>query len=130
MIFKQMIGTSRSRHQHVRSVHGFTRGPLKPIEEPFFLVVVKLKKGEGVSLPEKIEVYNHAKVASSPSISHIDEMLREIGYNDEDAHHYPTTYQKDPECIYMDANASETTLYPARIESSVNMMIFVGDTCQ
>ena len=66
------------------------------------------------------EVYNHAKVVSSPSaISHIDEMLREIGYNDEDAHHYPTTYKKDPECIYMDANASETTLYPARIESSV-----------
>tara|TARA_B110000003_G_scaffold261274_1_gene282831 strand:- start:206 stop:1177 length:972 start_codon:yes stop_codon:yes gene_type:complete len=94
---------------------------LQPIEVPFSLVVVKVKKGEGTSLPEKIdEVYNHSKVSSSAAAkSHIDNMLEEIGYSKDDAHHYPTTYQKDSECIHMDANASETTLFPSRVESSV-----------
>ena len=94
---------------------------LDPIEKPFDLVIVKIQRGEGVTLPEKVsQMLEHGKIKSSSSnLSHFQEMLRDVGYDEGDAHHYPSQYEVKPECIRLDVNSASTLLQTNRIDSSV-----------
>ena len=101
------------------SIHPLSQ--LDPIDKPFDLVVVKIQRGEGMTLPEKVnQMVKHEKIKSSSSnLLHFQKMLEEIGYDDTDAHHYPSQYKEETECIRLDVNSATTLLQTNRIDSTV-----------
>ncbi len=92
---------------------------LDPMEKPLSLVMVRLKRGEGMTLPGKIsQLREHPSIKGSPdSASHFEEMLGEIGYDQSDDHHYSTTYSDEVEFTRLDVNSSESLLNSKTISS-------------
>jgi len=103
------------------SIHPLSQ--LDPIDIPFHLVIVKIRRGEGVTLPHKIQqLRNHQHIrGSSSASSHFDSMLLEIGYDPSDDHHYTTQYEESAECIRLDVNAAPTILQTNRIDGGVKV---------
>ena len=103
------------------SIHPLSQ--LDPIDIPFHLVIVKIRRGEGVTLPHKIQqLRNHQHIrGSSSASSHFDSMLLEIGYDPIDDHHYTTQYEESAECIRLDVNAAPTILQTNRIDGGVKV---------
>ena len=103
------------------SIHPLSQ--LDPIEIPFHLVIVKIRKGGGATLPNKIqELRNHHHILGSPSASsHFEKMLEEIGYDTSDDHHYTTEYDESVDCIHLDVNTTSTILQTQRIDSGVKI---------
>ena len=94
---------------------------LDPHELSFNLVVVKIKPGEAITLPEKIAVMRrHEKICNIPAnLDHFDNMLKEIGYSKADDHHYAYKYDSEHETIRLDVNNVETLLQSRGIDSKI-----------
>ena len=94
---------------------------LDPHELPFNLVVVKIKPGEAITLPEKIAaMMAHEKICQIPdNLDHFNKMLKEIGYSKSDDHHYAYKYDIKHETIRLDVNNVETLLQSRGIDSKI-----------
>lgn len=101
------------------SIHPLSQ--LDPTDMPFHLIIVKIRRGEEMTLPNKIQqLRNHQHIRGSPSASsHFDSMLLEIGYAPSDDHHYTAQYEEIAECIRLDVNSAITLLQTNRIDNTV-----------